>query len=176
MSSQKEQIQCALKVLIGLPLSIARRAADMRNFHFGSIRIIEKGSAGDYALHIQCPWRIEGPNGIVTGGDDLWEPANEQDYDENWDYDKTENLQDSKLKDLLKGYNVRTRSYINKTDKLVVEAIEATENADLMIVLTGGYKIRIFPCGGRAEDWRFFKPESDERHFVISGGKIEWQH
>ncbi len=47
----------------------------MRVLHFGRIRKIEKGTVSEYALHIQCPWRIEGPEGIVTGRSDLWEPA-----------------------------------------------------------------------------------------------------
>ena len=61
-------------VLIGLRLSIIRRAADMLGLHFGPIRphASGEGTVADYALHIQCPWRIDSPGGTFTGRDDLW--------------------------------------------------------------------------------------------------------
>ena len=63
----------AFDVLIGLRLSIVRRAADMLVLHFGTIRPHPsgKGTAADYALHVQCPWRMDSPKGTVTGRDDL---------------------------------------------------------------------------------------------------------
>ncbi len=69
MESTKVCTLRRLEELIGLNLSIARRAADMRVLHFGEITVDddERGSTGEIALHIQCPWRIEGPDGIVTG-------------------------------------------------------------------------------------------------------------
>ncbi len=56
----------ALEPLVGLPLSIARSAADMRVFHFGKVRPAAngKGTVGEYALHIQCPWRLVGKEGL----------------------------------------------------------------------------------------------------------------
>ena len=69
------EIERQLGALVGLPLAAARRAADMRNFQFGVMRTVKGGSVGDFALHIQCPWQIEGPDGIVTGRADLWDPA-----------------------------------------------------------------------------------------------------
>jgi len=53
MTTIADEITAHLQPLIGLELSIARRAADMRVFHFGRIRKVEKGTVGDYALHIQ---------------------------------------------------------------------------------------------------------------------------
>ena len=70
-----EQVLTHLRLLVGLKLSVARRAADLRNFQFGPMRAVEGGTLGEWALHVQCPWRIEGPDGnIVTGRSDLWEP------------------------------------------------------------------------------------------------------
>src|SRR5262245_25598399 len=101
----KAQIEGHLRLLVGKKLSIARRAADMRGFHFGRVSVDEAGkrSSGEFALHIQCPWRIEGPDGIVTGRTDLWEPAEpgkEINWD-TWDYDEDENLQDRRVGALL---------------------------------------------------------------------------
>jgi hypothetical protein len=76
----------ALSQIIGLPLTAARRAGDMRTFQFGSLQQVDRGSVGDFALHVQCPWRIEGPAGIITGRLDLWEPVEAHaPFDENWD-------------------------------------------------------------------------------------------
>ena len=61
MLSLKERVREHLAPMVGLPLSIARRAADMRVFHFGKVSEVSGGTVGEFALHIQCPWRIEGP-------------------------------------------------------------------------------------------------------------------
>jgi hypothetical protein len=76
-------------VLVGLRLSIIRRAADMLGLHFGAIRIHPSGTGtvADYALHVQCPWRLDGPNGTVTGRDDLWEYAGPGQRPPNWSPD-----------------------------------------------------------------------------------------
>jgi hypothetical protein len=169
------QIETYLKPLIGLKLSIARRAADMRIFHFGQIRPVENGTAGEYALHIQCPWRIEGPQGIVTGRSDLWEPIESHeniDWD-SWDYENDGNLQDKLIGALLGEYDPQTDSYVNNSNQFVVEDVQADKYGGFSIALSTGYRIAIFPAGSRAEDWRIFCPESDALHFVVVGGKIE---
>ncbi len=149
----------------------------MRGFHFGRIRKVEKGTAGDYALHIQCPWRLEGPQGIVTGRLDLWEPAEDSpDIDwETWDYAKNENLQDKLMGEFLKGYDPQTRSFVNATGQLVVETVTGDACGGATIVLSGGFRLVLFPAGTRGEDWRIFQPGILESHFVISGGKVENQ-
>ncbi len=172
MGSQKDRIQDILKVLVGLPLSHSYRAADMRMLHFGKARVVPKGRVGDYTLHPQCPWRVEGPDGIVTGSDDLWEPANEEDWHENWSYDGSETLQDARLRELLEGPGAGTTSSDSEITRLIVEAVEAAGNGDLSIVLTGVYKFAVFVCGIRDESWRFFSPQSGGGHLVFIGGKM----
>jgi hypothetical protein len=164
-----------LRPLIGLELAIARRAADMRIFQFGPIRTVRKGTVGEYALHIQCPWRIEGPAGIVTGRLDLWDPADEgEDIDwDTWDYDRNENLQDRRLGALLGGEDPETRSFVNRTGHLVVEAVEADDCGGAVIGLSGGYRLVLFPAGACGEDWRILRPDAGEPHFVVAGGRIE---
>lgn len=177
MTTIADEITAHLQPLVGLELSIARRAADMRVFHFGRIRKVEKGTVGDYALHIQCPWRLEGPHGIVTGRLDLWDAAEDSpDTDwESWDYDKNENLQDKLMGEFLKGYDPQTRSFVNATGQLVVETVMSDACGGATIVLSGGFRLVLFPAGTRGEDWRIFQPGIDESHFVISGGRVEDQ-
>ncbi len=147
----------------------------MRVFHFGQIRKGEGGTVGEYALHVQCPWRLEGPDGIVTGRQDLWEPAEDSpDIDwETWDYEENENLQDKLIGELLEGYDPETRSFVNKTDRLIVEAVQGDAFGGATISLSGGFRLVLFPAGGRGEDWRIFCPGIDEPHFVVAGRRIE---
>src|SRR6516162_3809503 len=101
-SSTRQQVIAALSQIIGLPLTSARRAADMRTFQFGTLRPVDRGSVGDFALHVQCPWRIEGPDGIVTGRLDLWDPVEENaPFDDNWNCETSPNLQDVRLQQWL---------------------------------------------------------------------------
>src|SRR5262249_19428765 len=55
----------AFDVLIRLRLSIGRRAADILGLHFGAVppHHSGQGTVGDYVLHVQCPWRLDGPEG-----------------------------------------------------------------------------------------------------------------
>lgn len=175
MTAIADEITTRLQPLVGLKLSIARRAADLRAFHFGQIRKIAKGTSGECALHIQCPWRLEGPHGIITGWSDLWEPAEhvpDMDWGA-WDYQQSKNLQDNQVGELLGSYDPQTRSFINETDQLVVEAVRGDAYGGATLVLSGGFRLVIFPAGTRGEDWRIFRPEVDVPHFMIAGGRIE---
>ncbi len=179
METTRSQVLRHLVPLVGRRLSIAWRAADMRMFHFGHVTVYEdgSGSAGEFALHVQCPWRIEGPDGIVTGGSDLWEPANpNDDIDwDTWNYEDDGNLQDLRIGMLLGDYDPLTGSFTNDTGFLLVENVEADELGGATIVLSGGYRLVLFPSGSTGEDWRLFEPQSEGPHFVVGGGKIEDQ-
>jgi len=168
------EILAHLVPLVGLKLSIAGRAANMRNFYFSDIRAVTGGTVGEYALHIQCPWRIEGPKGIVTGSRDLWKPIADKDVDyETWDYDKDGNIQDRQIGILLGGYDQETGSYVNNGNDLIVEAVHSDVYGGAMIVLSGGYRIVLFPAETEGEDWRIFRTDTDEPHFVVAAGRVE---
>lgn len=160
----RQRVIAELSQIIGLPLTAARRAAGMRMFQFGTLRPVGSGSVGDYALHVQCPWRIEGPDGIVTGRLDLWEPVEENSpFDENWDYEKSPNHQD-----------VRVEAWL-ASEKLflVVKGVDADEYGGAAISFDNGFILRLFPAGTRGEDWRLLGPKTGCAHFVIFGGMVE---
>jgi len=175
MGRLADQIVRQLEPLIGFQLTLARRAADLRNFQFGQVREVEGGTVGEFALHIQCPWRIEGPLGIVTGHCDLWEPVQPDDRVDpaTWAYKQSENLQDARVHALLGGHDSNTRTAVNERDQLVVEAVHADDCGGAALRLSGGYRLVLFPAGTRSEDWRIFRPNGDQPHFVIAGGKGE---
>jgi hypothetical protein len=68
----EDQIVQTLSAIVGLPLTIARDSGNMKNFQFGKIRPHPSatGTVGDFALHIQCPWRLMKNDRILTGSAD----------------------------------------------------------------------------------------------------------
>src|SRR5271165_3466355 len=126
----RQQVIAALSQIIGLPLTAARRAADMRTFQFGTLRPVDRGSVGDFALHVQCPWRVEGPYGIVTGRWDLRVPLDDNaPLDEKWHYDESPNLQDARLEQWLAMHKV----------PLVVKGVDADDYCGAVIRLDQGF-------------------------------------
>jgi len=144
------------------------RAADMRTVQFGAVRDYQGGCVGEYALHILCPWRFENETGIVTGSSDLYRPSDQnKELNDDFDWEHDDNLQDQQLRQILNGYDERTRQIVNSTSLLVVSAGEADLNGGFWLKLSGGYRLVVFPTGTRDEAWRIFRPGSEEEHFVV---------
>ncbi len=175
MDRDDTEILEALKQLVGLKLSIARRACDMRVLHFGTIRRAAesvlpfrkgepRGTVCDFALHIQCPWRIETDKEIVTGRADLLRPLHEPEgfSDDDRDYDRDGNVQD-----------LRMERVMSNDTGLLVESVAIQSHGSFTIAFNGGYRLAVFPSGSIDEDWRLFRPEADAPHLVVSGGRIE---
>jgi hypothetical protein len=163
-------LQAALQALVGLQLSIAHDAASMKVFHFGDIRLHTsgKGTVGAYALHIQCPWRIVSYEGVVTGASDRFAPPCEgADVDD--EDARSGNLQLVRIAALLKGYDTSTKSHVNSTDELVVTSVTSDKYGGAELLLSGGYRLQIFPDSSQEEDWRFIDLEG--RHVVIEKGQ-----
>jgi hypothetical protein len=158
----------AFDVLIGLRLSIVRRAGSMLVLHFGDVRAHESGSGtvGAYALHVQSPWRFDGPIEPITGSDDLWEYAGPGEVPPNWSFEDGLSLQDQKLDVLLGPREVNTRSWVNETDRLVVTSAQQTSRGDVRLEFTGGHAIILFPASCTREAWRLFAP-SARNHLVF---------
>jgi hypothetical protein len=166
------RIQSHVQQLIGLQLTIARLAGSGRNFHFGPIRPVDKGTVGEFALHIQCAWRLEGPDGIYTGDRDIWWPNPETErWSKDWSYEKGNSVQDTRLKELLQGYDPETRSWINTTDQLFVERVKTSQYGDLTLYLSGEYRLVLFLTNTTKESWRLFRPRSKRPHLVIDLGR-----
>ncbi|TCM53251.1 hypothetical protein C8J36_107214 [Rhizobium sp. PP-F2F-G48] len=164
-------LEHSLQVLIGLPMSIARNAADMKVFHFGEIQPHPSGTGtvGLYALHIQCPWRLVSRDTVYTGTSDrLIGPADGKEVD-NGD-PRSGSLQDVKLASLLGGYDEKTRSFLNTSEQLIVTSVNVDSFGGADLLLSGDYRLQIFPDGSCEEDWRLV--EMKGRHLVIEGGRL----
>ena len=135
--------------------------------HFGDIRPHSSGAGtvGAYALHVQCPWRLDGPTETVTGSGDLWAYAGPGERPDNWSYDDGLSLQDERFADFFVRDD-ETRSWINNGDGFVVVAAQQTKRGDVKLAFVNGFAISIFPSSSTGEAWRFFAPDSD-RHLVF---------
>jgi len=177
MLSLGNEVRIKLGDLIGLKLSRIALAADMRTLQFGNTQPrVGGGVVGEYALHVQCPWRLEDESSVITGNDDLYVPYEQNDeLAEPFDYEKRESLQERILRDLLKGYDSDTKQTVNSTNLLTVAAVEADAAGGFCLNLSGGYRFFVFINGTRREAWRLFKPSKDgarssEKHFVVPRG------
>jgi hypothetical protein len=171
---QDEDIKLdAFDVLVGLRLSIIRRAADMLVLHFGDIRAHSsgEGTIGAYALHVQCPWRLEGPIRTVTGRDDLWVYAGPGERPPNWSYEEGFSLQDKRFANLFIR-DESTRSWVNESTRFVVIATHQTKRGDVKLELANEHAILLFPAGSNCEAWRFFSPGS-RRHLIFPAMKLD---
>ena len=154
--------------LLGLELTIARLAGNMRNFGFGAIRPAPKGGTiGDFALHIQCPWRIDGPDGIYTGGEDLYVYAGGEQQPENWSYEAGNSLQTARLDSLLGPRIGSKRAYYYASGIKVVETDFDEVNGDLFIAFSSGHQLRVFPQSAETEQWRLLRPSDESPHLVF---------
>lgn len=167
----KERIQAALTVLVGQPLWSSGRAADLEWFEFGGRRTVkdsrgEEREVGDYALHVQCTWRIRCGNQVVVASRDLYSPPEETDdrpEDFNWDV-QGGNRRDRRIAELFQ----------NETRVFSVQKVEAGEVGAFTITLDQGYALDVFPDDSQSgEHWRFFKPYRGEPHFVVTGNGVQ---
>ena len=168
----KEKIENILGRLIGLPLTSIGRACALEWFGFGDIiEVIDhrgnKKKVEEYALRIQCTWRLTGSKGIIVASQDRYCPKsgweeNENDFD--WDV-QGENRCDQLTEKFLED---------NKEYPLIVKSVKADRFGGFVLTLENGVSLDAFPDEStNVEHWRFFRPYSESQHFVITSDGIE---
>jgi hypothetical protein len=159
-------IQRATNVLVGKPLWRCLRAADMAMFDFGNRKKVpglrgEWKEVGDFALHVQCAWRLTRQDRVIVGSTDLYYPASYQEDDQvpsDFDWDEEPNLRDKRLVSLFEG----------GTREFMVEKVQPGLAGSLYISLHDGLSLELFPEHSlRKEHWRLFVPSTEQRHFVV---------
>src|SRR5215469_5456062 len=182
----EHQIVRAFGPVYGLKLSMARNAGNIKHFQFGAIGThpTGNGTTGQFALQIRCPWRIVSSvcpwrittaDPMITGSGDGWEPSQrseEFDWDERNEGRTTPSMQEKLLKVLFQEYDADTKSYINVSDRLVVEQVEADDYGGLNIHLSGDFRLQVFPSGKSGEHWRLSQPGNNSSHFIMQDGKL----
>ena len=158
-------------MLVGKRLAIWRRVVNMLVFQFGYITREADKSWCEYALHVQCPWRLLKDGAIFTGLSDLYSPREETaDFDWcKWHADSgwPDNLLEHQLSSLLK-QDLATCSLENVSDLLVVEKVEASGIGDARVHLSGGYIWECYPVGIEREYWRLLD-NVHRKHFAVCG-------
>ncbi|MFX0549442.1 hypothetical protein ACOAKC_08895 [Hathewaya histolytica] len=153
--------------IIGLPLIAAGRVCDLIWFGFGR-RIKVKDNRGrgyrevaEYALHVQCPWRLIDISKIIVGSYDKYVPNSKIEYSDEFDRDiEGENLCDERLKKLFELH----------ASKLVVKSVKLDKFGELEISFSDNYVLDIMPdISTDDEVWRFFQNGVEKKHLVTTG-------
>lgn len=171
----KEQIEQQLSVLVGLPLIRAGRAVDLEWFEFGEPhkRTRRDGviiDVGEYALHLQCAWRIRTTHEIVVASHDVYyPPGDSRDSPDDFDWDiPNGNRRDHCMNSFLREHT---------SHPLIVTAVEADEVGSVKVSFTDNFVLDVFPnysfTDADWELWRFFQIDTDASHFVITGQGIQ---
>jgi hypothetical protein len=155
-----------LRALVGKTMWTSRRAADMATFQFGR-RIQVKdyygrpSEIGEYAMHVQCAWRIVRDDNVIVGSRDLYYPAGDTQNDsipESFDWDRDQNRRDNLLESLFSGRGFTVRSVHLAAAGMC--RIEFDEDASL----------EIFPDDSLThEHWRLFATQDADTQLVMTG-------
>ena len=168
------EVQKALEVLKGKAIWAPRRAADMATFQFGERSVAQDfygrpTEVGEFALHIQCPWRIVKRDRFVVGSNDLYYPAEHSHNDDrpspsDFDWDREPNLRDKLLRTL----------FGPGEPQLTVRGIETGCVGSFRLILENDTFLEVFPNGSIPhEHWRLFSPKRDRPELVVTGAGIE---
>lgn len=169
----REAIRSQIGQLIGLNLRYAGRASNLFWLGFGEmISVTRRGKTeelAEYALNIQCSWRINKDNKILVGSRDFYSPRtgwNEENDDFDWDVQGNNR------------FDERIESFIeNAKEHVTVERVEPDKVGGLKIFLSQGYLLEVFPDTSEddeySEFWRFFNRRENSPHFVVTGNGIE---
>ncbi len=172
----RQQIEAALEVLIGKPLWGADRTSILQWFHFGERRTATRRNGrqvqvGEYALHVQCAWRLGSPTSIIVASADRYLAAGEDPFKEHesfaWDTPGA-NRADERLAAFFAGFAERGE------EPPVVEGARANSVGGFQLALSDGLTLDVFPDHSLpGEHWRLFSPGADAEHFVVTGEGIE---
>nr|WP_325178410.1 hypothetical protein [uncultured Oscillibacter sp.] len=145
------------------------RAAAMCWIHFGWPMEIEllgrKRILGEFALDLDCPWRIRNSSGgIELGSADMFVPTSRYVLDEDFNWDvQGNNLFDEKAKLLFP-----------EGSQITVTAVGLSGNCDLTITFSNGLCLESFVNASSQEEcWRLFMPCLEHGDLVVTGVGIE---
>lgn len=170
MTQVRQRIEQATAGLPGKALWKCSRAADMAVFHLGKRSdVTDRHSkivqVGEYALNVQCAWRIARKDKVVVGSGDLYYPADfmTEDIPPDFDWDKGPNRRDELLRLL----------FADDTQQFIVRRVGVGVAGSLNITMDDDLSLEIFPNDSlRDEYWRLLRPGSQDAHFVVSGNGI----
>jgi hypothetical protein len=174
MNDKDDRAQTLAGNLVGLPAWDAGRTANLVWFQFGAQRVVtmhfrnEQKVVGEWALHVQCAWRITGRFGIEVASHDMYYPASGETAIDSGEFEwdrPGRNACDEKLAKLFGS---------RETGPFVVTSAQVGAAGALRIRLDDEYTIDVFPNSSLAiEQWRLFQPYSDTADAVFTGQGLE---
>ena len=126
--------------------------------------------AGEYALHIQCPWRVSGAAGVLAGSSDIYVPADPEMDETDFRWDEPGNaLGDERLSRWIGAL---------ETAPLVVQTVRVDRCGGFTLELPDEFAFEVFPDATSAphdirEQWRLLRPGEDTPHVVLLNQGIE---
>jgi len=165
MLDLKERVEEALTSLIGLPWLDTGRALDLQWFGFGMREkpiVTELGTEipYEYYVHLQCVFRLRGPDGIIAASRDRYYPPGDwDDFPPDFDWHKGNRLDE------------RLRAFLESGDLPVrVQAVEADAVGGFRLALGSGCFLEVFPDDSFPEEyWHLLPKDQRRRHFVVTG-------
>jgi hypothetical protein len=174
------RIERELAALVGIPLCGASRAADILTLSFGEKRHgvgtigARKGKPttyGEYAVHVQCAWRLAGPDGIVVARRDRYYPHSDL-LREREDWQWLEDAEWDSSQPNASRWDERLRPWV-EGGPYAVTGVRADELGGFQLALERHFLLEVFPdCSYDAEYWRFFKTDDPRPHFVVEASGI----
>jgi hypothetical protein len=160
--------------MVGLVAWDAGRTANLAWFQFGAQRVVtmhfrdEQKVVGEWALHVQCAWRIISRFGIEVASHDMYYPASGETAiglgEFEWDR-PGKNACDEKLVKLFAS---------RETNPFIVTSAQVKVAGVLIVRLDDEYTIEVFPNSSLAiEQWRLFQPYSDTDDAVYTGQGLD---
>ncbi|QFT89219.1 hypothetical protein FIU87_11220 [Bacillus sp. THAF10] len=168
----REEIKSQIGKLVGLKLQYAGRASNLFWLGFGDIVQIVRRSrteeTAEYALHIQCSWRITLGNKIVVASRDFYTPYSQWvEKNEDFDWDIQGNNR----------FDERIKHFTKDNRQIEVLQIVSDEVGGFNVTLSGGYNLEVFPDSSeedeQSEHWRLFNRKKNNYHFIVTGNGIE---
>ncbi len=126
----------------------------------------EPALIGEFALHVQCAWRLAGPGGIITGRQDLYYPPGDSGLSpEDFDWDENESRRDGRLRGFFQEH---------ASEPPVLMKVQGDFLGGARLLLSGGLTLELFPANSLpGEHWRLFRSGTDGPHFVVTGRGLE---
>jgi hypothetical protein len=168
-------ISKALAPLHGLPLWDAGRAANILWLQVGApvpapTSRDPQRITGQYALHLQCPWRVSCATGVVAGSSDLYVPFNPEADEDAFQWDRPgDAMVDAHLERWIRAH---------ATAPLTVSGIEVDRCGGFVLQLSQDFAVEVFPDASSEphdvrEQWRLLQPAQDAPHFVLMNQGVE---
>ena len=158
---------------MGLRLWGASRAADMLTLQLGEPRadlspVGRFREVGEYALHVQCPWRLTQDDRLLVGSGDLWTPADPDADPQKYGPDVVGSS----------WLDYQLRKCLNAREAVHVVIISADSFGGFHLSCSDGIEFEVFPnASGTSSDvseyWRLLQPSTSARHFVVHTGGPE---